>query len=80
MFLALGNQHAMCMWPVQLYSIFFSRYLTKGTIFEKKFKIYVLYSLQISSETFLILRRTERDTMKNVYYFSCKVPLILVRL
>jgi hypothetical protein len=31
------------------------------------------------SETFLILRRTERDTMKNVYWPSCKIPIKLVR-
>jgi len=36
------------------------------------------YSLQPSSETFLIIRRTERDMTKNVYRFSCKVTVILV--
>jgi hypothetical protein len=30
------------------------------------------------SETFLILRRTERDMMKNVHWSSCKVPFITV--
>ena len=37
------------------------------------------FSLQILSETFLILRRNERDMIKNVYWCSCKVTFILVR-
>jgi hypothetical protein len=35
------------------------------------------FSLQLLSETFLILRRTERGT--NVFWFLCKVPVIHVR-
>jgi hypothetical protein len=37
------------------------------------------FSLQILSETFLILRRTERDIVKNVHMCSCGVPVIVVR-
>jgi hypothetical protein len=36
-------------------------------------------SLQLLSETFFILRRTERDMIKNVYRSSCIVPAIVVR-
>ena len=32
------------------------------------------FSLQTLSEIFLILRRTVRDMIKNVYWSSCKVP------
>jgi len=35
------------------------------------------FSLQLSSQTFLILRRIERDII-NVHSSSCNVPLILV--
>jgi hypothetical protein len=38
------------------------------------------FSLQILSETFLILRRIPRDVAINVKMPSCKVPTILVRL
>ena len=37
------------------------------------------FSLQLWSETFLILRTNERDRIKNVYWSSCEVPFILVR-
>ena len=71
-------------------TIFFPHYLINGTIFEKIYiyiYIYILnikwvfwFSLQLLSETFLILRRTERDMIRNVYWRpSCKVLFILVR-
>jgi len=36
-------------------------------------------SQQLLSETFLILRRIERDIIKNIEWYSCKVPVILVK-
>jgi hypothetical protein len=38
-------------------------------------KTFVLICLQFMSEIFFILRRTERDVIKNVYCSSCEVPL-----
>ena len=39
---------------------------------------FVLIASTIFSETFLILRRTERYKIKSVYESACKVPVILV--
>jgi hypothetical protein len=52
------------------YSIF-PHYLINGTNFEKKKKLWnpkcvFVFPLQLLSETFLILRRTERDIIKTV--------------
>jgi hypothetical protein len=71
------------MWSVWLYQIF-PHYLINGTIFgeEKKViehKTVFRFSLQLLSETFLILIRTQRDIIINVHRSSCKVPVILVR-
>ena len=37
------------------------------------------FSLHLSSEIFLILRRTEQNLIKILHWFPCKVPVILVR-
>jgi hypothetical protein len=68
------------LWPVRLYNIFL-HYLINGTSFGKtllNIKCVFWFSLQLSSETFLILRRTERDKIKNAYCYSRKVFNILV--
>jgi len=80
---AACNAHApYChLWPDLLYNIF-PHYLIDGTIFEKKLlntKCVFWFSLQLLSETFLILRRIERDVIKNVCGSSCKVLFFLVR-
>jgi hypothetical protein len=36
-----------------------------------------LFSLQLFYETFLILKRNERDMIKNVYSSSCSCPILM---
>jgi hypothetical protein len=64
------------LWPVRLYNIF-PHILTNGG--RKKYSVGVLILSSNFSETFLILRRTERDMVINIHLFSCKVPIFLVR-
>ena len=68
--------------PLRLNNIFL-HFLINDTIFEKK-KILntkcVLNFLWNLSETLLYLRRIERDMIKNVHWFSCKVPVILCQI
>jgi hypothetical protein len=52
-----------------------------GTIFGKKLlniKCVFWFSVQLLLETFLILRRIQRDIVINVQMSSCKVPVIFV--
>jgi hypothetical protein len=70
--------------PARLYSIF-PHYLINDTIFrggKKKViehKICVLIVSTTLSETFLILRRNERDMIKNMHCNSCKESVIIAR-
>jgi len=64
-------------------SIFFPHYLIKGRIFTREtlnIKYVFCFSLQNSYEPFLILRIIELGVIKNVYWSSCKVHIILVLL
>jgi len=78
-FLALGIKHAMRMRYIILSSMaclalqYFSISSHRRHDFRKS--KYVLFSLQILSETFHILRRTEPDMIVNVCWSSCEVPL-----
>jgi hypothetical protein len=60
----------------------FSRYIIKGRIFEKK-KLHDTMCVVIFSTTFerknSNLKRNELDMIKNVFWSSCKVSLVLVR-
>jgi hypothetical protein len=78
-----SNAHASYyhLWPNPLYNIFL-HYLKYGMIFGEikitTHKMRVLIFSTLSSDTFLILRINERDITKNVYWSSCKLPVILV--
>ena len=64
---------------VQYFSILFH----ERNIFEKKKQscrtYHVFDFLYNLSETFIILRRYERDMVENVYSTLCKVPVVTVR-
>ena len=84
--LALVIQHAMCMRHILICclsgSTIFPTFPHQRHCFIKnvtEYKMCVWFSLQLLSETFLILRRNERDMIKNVHISSFEVPVILVR-
>ena len=75
------NAHATyCyLWSVRLYNSVL-QYLLNGTIFGKKSlntKCVFWFPLQLLSEAFLILRRTERDMIKMYIGLHVKYPLFL---
>jgi hypothetical protein len=83
-FVALGIQHAKCMRHTvncgPSGSIQFFHIISLTTWFlnkAKHTKCVFCFSLQLWSETFLILRRTEWDMNKKVYWSSHKYPLFL---
>ena len=87
MSVSLVIKHAKCMRHIILSSVAslappcFSTLSHKRHDFRKKLNIKCVFgfSLQLLSETFLIIRRIQRDIVINVKTTSCKVPVILTR-
>jgi hypothetical protein len=83
----VGVQHAVRMRHIFICvpsdsRTFLSRHLVSGTIVRGKLlnvKMVCWFCLQLLSETFLILIRTGRVMIINVYWPSLKLPLILYR-
>jgi hypothetical protein len=79
-FIALGIQQAMRVGHIICGLQYFSTFSLKRHDFRKKVtehKVCFSSSPQITSATFLILRRTERDMIKKVFGFHVKYPLFL---
>jgi hypothetical protein len=74
-FVALGIQQAMRMRQIVIYGLsgskVFFHIISQTARFSKKKVLF--------SEMLLILGTVDRDMIKNIYWFSCKVLVILVR-
>ena len=70
------------LWPVRLSHVF-QYYLINSTIPGKRndlnIKCVFWYSVPLSTETFLIIRRIQTDTLLNVPRSSCEAFVVLVR-
>ena len=86
MFVDLFIQHVILMLHIVICGLsdskIFFHSLSQTTDFRKwllNTKFVFLFSLQLLSETFLLLRRNEQDRFINVYWPSCKIFVILAK-
>ena len=84
-FLALDIKHAVRMRHIVVCGLsgaaLFFTIISKQSNFPKtvmEHKMCVLINCTTLSQTFLILRRTGRDVMKNVCWFSCAMQVVVV--
>jgi len=87
MFVALGIQHVMRMPLIVICglscSTAFVHIISQTARFKKKKNRFIIQNAFFNflynsfQKKFLILRRTGRDMMENVYWSSCKAPVIL---
>ena len=60
----------------------FPHYLIKARFSESNFlnvkRVFFIFSANVS-ESSLFIRKTQRDVIINLYWSSCKVPIILVK-
>jgi hypothetical protein len=78
---ALGIAHAVAFSALQhFYTLTHKRHdFREGGGELLNIKCVFRVSQQLLSEVFFILTRTEEDMIENVYWSSCKVPVIVVR-
>jgi hypothetical protein len=74
------NEPYCCRWQVALQYFSTMSHKRHGILGKKLLNIKSVFrfSLEVLSATFLILRRTEQDIIKNAYCSQRKVPVILV--
>jgi len=81
-FLLRAHELFCHLWPVRIYDMVFSlshkRHECQKKVLNTKCAFWL--SLQLLSETFFNLRRTERDMAIKAYWSSCTVPLFLCAL
>ena len=67
------------LWPARFYGIFPHYVIFEKEVYLNTKIVCFPFFVQFLPETFLILRRIQRDITVNIHTSSCKVPVILFR-